>query len=66
MIHQPLSPDLGSSQNQFVPEIVSPLLCSSGLVRHVLVFFFFKEVISFIGSLDKYHSSVFSALINYS
>ena len=38
---------------QFVPEIVSPLPCSSRLIRHKLLFNFFKELISFIGSIDK-------------
>ena len=47
--------------NQFVPEIVSPLPCSPALVRHALLFL--KELISFIGSLDKYHTSVSNALI---
>ena len=50
--------------NQFVPEIVSPLPCPSALVRHTLLIVnFFKELISFIGSLDKCHTSVFKALI---
>ena len=51
-------------QNQFVPEIVSPLSCSSALVRHTLqIVYFFEELISFIGSLDKCHTSVFKTLI---
>ena len=51
-------------QNQFVPEIVSPLPCSPALVRHtLLIVYFFKELNSFIGSLDKCHTSVFNALI---
>ena len=51
-----------TSPNQFVPEIVSPFLCSSGLVRHTLLYvYFFKQLISFIGSLDKCHTSVFNA-----
>ena len=50
--------------NHFVPEIVNPLPCSSELVRHTLLInYFFKELISFIGSLDKCHTSVFNALI---
>ena len=61
MIHQPLSPDLGSSQNQFVPEIVSPLLCSSGLVRHVLVFFFLKKSFLSLAPLTN-TTAAFSAL----
>ena len=33
--------------NQFVPEIVSPLLCSSALVRHtLLIVYFFTEFLS--------------------
>ena len=64
MIHQPLSPDGVHPQNQFVPEIVSILPFSSGRVRHTLLFVcFVKELISFIGSLDKCHTSVFNALI---
>ena len=53
--------------NQFVPEIVSPLPSLPALVRHtLLIVYFFKELISFIGSLDKCHTSVFNALIcNY-
>ena len=40
--------------NKFVPEIVSPLPCSPALVRHTLpIVYFFKELISFISSLDK-------------
>ena len=51
--------------NQFVPEIVSPLLCSPALVgRILLIVYFFLELISFIGSLDKCHTSVFNALIH--
>ena len=50
--------------NQFVPEIVSPLPCSPALVHHtLLIVYFFKELISFIGSLDKYNTSVLNALI---
>ena len=50
--------------NQCVPEIVSPLPCSPALVRHTLLFvYFFEELISLIGSLDKCHTSVFNALI---
>ena len=53
-----------SSPNQFVPEIVSPLPCSSELVHHTLLFvYFFKELLSFIGSLDKCHTCVFNVLI---
>ena len=38
-----------SSPNQFVPEIVSPLPCSSGLVRHILLFVYsFKELTALI------------------
>ena len=61
MIHQPLLPD------GVHPQISSSLgllvLC---LVRHILLFvYFFKELISFISSLDKCHTSVFNALIRY-
>ena len=51
-----------SSPNQFVPEIVSPLSCSSRLVRHILPFVYFFKI-SFIGSLDECHISVFNALM---
>ena len=53
-------------QTEFILEsvvlkIVSPLPCSSELVRHILLFvYFFKGLIPFIGSLDKCHTSVFS------
>ena len=44
---------LSSSPNQLVPEIVSPLPCSDGLVRHTLPFvYFFKGLNSFIGLRD--------------
>ena len=50
--------------NQFVPVTVSPLPCSPTLVRHtLLIAYSFKELISFIGSLDKCHTSIFNALI---
>ena len=80
MIHQASAPDTSTctvihggqftgevhSLNQFVPEIVSPLPCSPALVRHtLLIVYFFKELISFIGSLDKCHTSVFNALIYF-
>ena len=43
-----------SSPNQFDPEIFSPLSCSSRLVHNKWLFdYFFKELISFIGSLEK-------------
>ena len=51
---------------QFVSEIVSPLPCSPALVCHtylIVYYFFYKELISFIGTLDKCHTSVFKALI---
>ena len=64
MIQQPLSPDGVHPPNQFVPKIVSALPCLSRLVRYTLLFvYFFKELISFIGSLDKCHTSVFNTLI---
>ena len=68
MIHQALSPGgvncivihggqfTGGDHppNQFVPEIVSPLPCLLALVRHtLLIVYFFKELISFIGSLNS-------------
>ena len=70
MIHQALV-DCGGQftggihpPNQFVTEIVSPLPCLPAHVRHtLLIVYFFKELISFIGFLDKHHTSVFNALI---
>ena len=54
----------GASPNQFVPEIVSTLPCLSGLIHHILLFVYFsKELISFTGSHDKCHISIFNALI---
>ena len=51
-------------QNQSVPKIISTLPCSPALVRHtLLIVYFFKELISVTGSLDKCHTSVFNALI---
>ena len=50
-----------SFQNHFVPEIVSPLSCSSGLVRHTLPFVYFLKLISSIGYPDKCHISVFNS-----
>ena len=61
MIYQPFVTRRSSSQNQFVPEIVSPLPCSS----YITVCLFFQKLISFIGSLDKCHTSVFDALVSY-
>ena len=47
--------------NQFVPEIVSPLPCVPAFVRYTLLIVYFLRVfISFIGSLDKCHTSVFN------
>ena len=64
MIHQLCVTRWSSSPYQFVIEIVSPLPCSSGLVRHTLLFvYLFKELIYFIGSLDKCLISVSNALI---
>ena len=63
IVHQPFVTRRSSSPNQFVPVIVSPLPCSSELVRHALLFayyFFFKKLISFNGSLDKCHTSIFN------
>ena len=52
--------------NQFIPEIVSPLPCSPGLVRHtLLIVSFLKKLISFIGSLDKCLTSVFNFFTDY-
>ena len=52
--------------NQFVPEILSPLLTLPALVHYtLLIVYFFNELISFIESLDKCHTSIFKALICY-
>ena len=45
--------------NQFVPQIVSLLPCSS----YITDCLFFQRTFSFIGSPDKCHSSIFNALI---
>ena len=60
MIHQPLSPDgvdpkISSSLRLLVLCLVCPDL--------YYCLFIFKEPISFIGSLDKFHTSVFNALL---
>ena len=60
MIHQPLSPD------GVHPQINSSLrLLGLCLVRPDLLLFgdFLKKLISFIGSLNKCHTSVFNTLI---
>ena len=59
-----LSPKSVCPPNQFVPEIVIPLPCSPALVCHtLLIVYFFKDLISFIGSLYKCRTSIFIALI---
>ena len=46
--------------------LVSPLPCWPALVHHtLLIVYIFKEVISFIGSLEKFQTSVFNALIKF-
>ena len=64
MIYQPFVTRRSSFPNQFVHVIVSPMPCSSQLVRHALLFAYFFQIISVIGSLDECHTSVFNALIN--
>ena len=50
--------------NEFVLEIVSPFPCWPALVHHtLLIVYFFKELISYIGFLEKCHTSVFNILI---
>ena len=63
MIHKPLSPDGVHPPNQFVPEIVSPLPCSSGLIRHKLRFvhFFSKNPVLSLAPL-KNSTPAFSTL----
>ena len=64
MIHQPFDTLRSSSPNQFVPEIISPLPCSSELVRHTLVFVLFFQKVHFSKwHFDKCHTSVLNALI---
>ena len=59
MIHQPMS--LDGVHPQISSSLGLLVLC---LVRHILPFVYFsKELISFIGSIDKCHTSVFNALI---
>ena len=60
MIHQPLSPD------RVHPQVSSSLrLLTHYLVCHTLLFiYYFKELISFIDSLDKCHTSIFNTLIS--
>ena len=48
IVHQPFVTRRSSSPNQFVPVIVSPLPCSSELVRHALLFVFFFSKNSFL------------------
>ena len=60
MVHQPLSLD------GVHPQIRLLVLCLVRLDLFVITYFlfiFFKELVSFIGSLDKCHTSVFNALI---
>ena len=64
MIHQPLStgrvhPQISSSLTLLVYCLVRPDL----FVIYYCLFIFVKELVSFIGSLDKCHTSVFNALI---
>ena len=66
MIHRPLSPDgvhpqIGSCLKLLVICLVRPDMF---VVNYCLLFiYFFKELIYFIGFLDKCHTSVFNALI---
>ena len=48
MIYQPFVTRRSSSENQSAPEIVSPLPCSSELVRHLLPFAYFFSNNSFL------------------
>ena len=64
MIHQPLltdavHPQIRSSLRLSVPCLVRPDL----FVIYYCLFIFSKNSFSFIGSLDKCHTSVFNALI---
>ena len=64
MIHQPLSPDGVHRQICLSLRLFVLWFCSSGLVRHILLFvYFFKELISFTDALDKCYTSVLNALI---
>ena len=56
----------GSNSNHQVMSLTCSPLSHPGraLVHHtLLILYFFKELISFVGSLDKCHTSVFNALI---
>ena len=64
MMHQPLSPDRVHPQNSsFLRLLVICLVRPDMFVIYYCLFIFFKGLISFIGSLDKCHTSVFNALI---
>ena len=64
MIHQPLSHD--GVHPQISSSLKLLVLCfvrSDLFVINFCLYIFFKELISFIGSLDKCHTSIFNALI---
>ena len=64
MIHQPLSPDRVHPQiSSFLTLLVLCLIRPDLFVIYYNLFIFLKELISFIGSLDKCHSSIFKASI---
>ena len=71
IIHQPLSsdevhPQICSSLRLLVLCLVRPDLSVIYYCLFIYYYFFFPEkLISFIGSLDKCHSSVFNALITF-
>ena len=65
-IHGGLFTDRVHPPNQIVPEIVNTLPCLPAIVcQTLLIVKFFKEIFSFIGSLDKCHTGIFNALIRY-
>ena len=59
IIHQPLSPN---GVHQFVPELVSPLPCSSDLLVTV---FFYQRMPFFHWFPRQVHTSIFNALITF-
>ena len=66
MIHQPLSPGVHPQISSSLRYLVLCLVRPDLFVMNYCLFINFKELISFICSLDKCHTSVFNALIKYS
>ena len=62
MIHQPLLPDGVHPQISSFQRLLVLCLVRLALSSHITACLFFQRL-QFIGSLDKYHTSVFNALI---